>query len=107
MGSIWADPDRLRAVTPQFAQLGEDVHTALTALRAGIEAEGRCWGSDTPGKQFEKHYPQGDGEGSINQFLGVLAGLETALKNTGDKIATTANTLQTQDQQRADQFKQV
>lgn len=105
MAELWADPDRLRAVSPLFEQLGDDVNSALETLRQGIESEGRCWGEDKPGQQFEQNYPQGDGQGSVGECLAALANLATKLKTTGDRITTTANGLQTQDQHNADPFR--
>jgi hypothetical protein len=107
MAGLWADPDRLRGVSPQFEQLGEDVNTALDKLKQGLQSEGRCWGTDKPGQQFEKNYPQGDGDGGVGAALSALAQLVTKVKATGDKITTTANTLQNQDQQNANQYKNV
>ncbi|WP_433657919.1 WXG100 family type VII secretion target [Nocardia sp. CA-128927] len=107
MSNLWADPDRLRAVTPQFEQLGQDVNTALEKLKQGIESEGHCWGKDKPGQQFEKNYPQGDGDGSVGQHLTALAKLADALKSTGERITVTANGLQARDEHNADQIRQV
>ncbi|MBF6171347.1 WXG100 family type VII secretion target [Nocardia blacklockiae] len=107
MTHFWADPERLRAVSPQFELLGEHVDTALTKLREGIEAEGKCWGTDTPGTEFEKQYPQGTGPGSVGESLAALAGLAARLKATGDKITGAANTVQTQDEDSAGRYGQV
>ncbi|MGF6885497.1 hypothetical protein ABIA39_003961 [Nocardia sp. GAS34] len=102
MAELWADPDRLRAVSPHFEQLGEEVNTALAKLKHGLQAEGHCWGTDGPGKQFEKGYPQGeDAKGGPEATIKVLAAFVDRLKSTGDKITTTANGLQQQDQQNA------
>ncbi|MBF6332787.1 hypothetical protein IU452_30260 [Nocardia transvalensis] len=106
MTQFWADPDRLRATAPKFAQLGADVNTALTKLRQGIDSEGRCWGADEPGKQFEKNYPQ-EGPGSVKEALAALAILADKLKATGDKITGSANAVQVQDQHNADQIRRV
>ncbi|MGV9540123.1 WXG100 family type VII secretion target [Nocardia beijingensis] len=105
MTGLWADPDRLRAISPQFEQLGDDVNAALERLRQGIQSEGRCWGGDHFGKQFEQKYPQGDGQGSVGECLAALGQLIATLKATGDKITTTADGLQTQDQRNADQLR--
>ncbi|MFF0494601.1 WXG100 family type VII secretion target [Nocardia sp. NPDC004068] len=105
MTNFWADPERLRAVAPQFAQLGLDVESALEKLKQGIQSEGKCWGSDHPGKQFEQHYPQGDGPGSVGEALTALGILAARLKDTGDKIAGTANAVQAQDQANSEQYR--
>jgi hypothetical protein len=101
MGELWVDPDRLRQVSPHFEQLGEDVNSALETLKQGLHSEGRCWGTDGPGRQFEKGYPQGDVPGGVEGTLKALAQLVTKLKATGDKITTTANGVQNQDHQNA------
>ncbi|MBV7706485.1 WXG100 family type VII secretion target [Nocardia nova] len=104
MAGMWADPERMRSVAPHFAQLGDDVESALETLRQGIESEGKCWGTDKPGTEFEKNYPQGTGPGSVGEALAALANLAGRLKETGDKITGAANTVQTQDQHNADQY---
>lgn len=98
---FFADPERLRAISPQFESFGEEVETALEKLRNGLAAEGACWGGDKPGKEFEKNYPQ-DGDGGVNQTLASLQQLADVLKNTGNKITGTANIVQDQDQASAD-----
>ncbi len=107
MTNFWADPERLRAIAPQFAQLGLDVESALKKLKHGIESEGKCWGADQPGKQFEQHYPQGTGPGSVGEALAALGVLAAKLKDTGDKVSGTANIVQAQDQANSDQYRQV
>ncbi|QIS18260.1 WXG100 family type VII secretion target [Nocardia terpenica] len=104
---FWADPDRLRAVAPQFAQLGDDVEAALKKLQQGIASEGPCWGGDKPGQEFQKKYPQGDGPGGTREALAALAKLADTLRATGDKITGSANAAQAQDQHSADQIRRV
>jgi hypothetical protein len=104
---LWADPDRLRAVSPQFEKLGDDVDSALSKLQQGIQAEGRCWGKDKPGQQFEKNYPQGTDKGSVGQCLSSLAALVSVLKATGEKVTAVADGLQTQDRDNATRLKNV
>jgi uncharacterized protein YukE len=105
---FFADPDRLRAVSPHFTQLGEDVESALQRLQAGIAQEGKCWGSDAPGKQFEQNYPQDDSkEGSVGQTVKALASFAQALKVTGDNITTVANGVQSQDDDNASQIRKL
>ncbi|NKY86480.1 WXG100 family type VII secretion target [Nocardia veterana] len=106
MVDFFADPERLRAIAPKFEQLGEDVETALEKLRRGLEAEGRCWGGDRPGTEFEKNYPQ-EGDGSVKQTLDELAALAATLRETGNKITGTANLVQNQDQASADGIRKV
>ena len=101
MVDFFADPERLRAISPKFETLGENVETALEQLRQGLQAEGKCWGGDDPGKEFEKNYPT-DGEGGVNETLTALAQLAEKVKAAGNKITSTANIAQNQDQQSAD-----
>ncbi|MDR7171233.1 uncharacterized protein YukE [Nocardia kruczakiae] len=101
MVDFFADPERLRAISPQFERLGEEVETALEKLRQGLDAEGRCWGGDRPGTEFEKNYPQ-EGDGSVKQTLDELSALAAKLKSTGDKITGTAGIVQDQDRANAD-----
>ncbi|PSR61627.1 hypothetical protein C8259_18980 [Nocardia nova] len=106
MVDFFADPERLRAIAPKFEQLGEDVETALEKLSQGLEAEGRCWGGDRPGTEFEKNYPQ-EGDGSVKQTLDELGALAARLRDTGNKITGTANLVQNQDQASADSIGKV
>jgi uncharacterized protein YukE len=103
---FFADPDRLRAVSPHFAKLGADVESALERLKQGITAEGKCWGSDAPGKQFEATYPQ-TGDGSIQSTLDMLKTFAQALQQTGDNITRVANSVQSQDDTNAAQIRKV
>lgn len=106
MVDFFADPDRLRAVSPQFETLGEDVETALGKLQQGLQAEGKCWGGDDPGKEFEKNYPQ-SGDGGVDQTLTALKALAAHVKDTGNKITGTANIVQEQDRANADGIRRV
>lgn len=101
MADFWVDPDRLRAVSPHFEQLGEEVSSALATLKQGLAAEGHCWGKDEPGKQFEKGYPQDDTQNGPADTQKELAAFVDKLKATGDKITTAADGLQQQDEQNA------
>ncbi|MBO0853548.1 MAG: WXG100 family type VII secretion target [Nocardia sp.] len=97
MPDFFADPERLRAMAPHFEAAAEGVHTALQSLVQGLQAEGRCWGGDRPGKEFEKGYPQ-EGPGSVQEAQDLLKKLADDLSATGNKITGTANTVQAQDQ---------
>ena len=108
MGDFFADPDQLRSITPHFEQLGEDVESALELLKAGITKEGKCWGSDAPGEQFEENYPQDETkDGSVGKGLKALESFAAALKATGDNITTVANKVQTQDEDNAAKIRKV
>ncbi|MFI5780500.1 WXG100 family type VII secretion target [Nocardia sp. NPDC051570] len=107
MANFWADPERLRAVAPKFAELGADVESAVEKLRHGLDSEHRCWGSDQPGKQFEQQYPQGEGPGSVGEALAALGILAGKLKATGDKITGAATAVRTQEQNNAEQYRRV
>ena len=106
MVDFFADPERLRAISPRFETLGEEVETALEQLRQGLQAEGKCWGGDTPGKEFEKNYPT-DGPGSVNDTLAGLTALAEKVKAAGNKITSTANIVQNQDQESADGYRRA
>ncbi|MEV5651605.1 hypothetical protein AB0L57_25425 [Nocardia sp. NPDC052254] len=106
MVDFFADPERLRAISPQFEALGEEVETALEKLQQGLQGEGKCWGGDQPGKEFEKHYPQ-TGEGSVAETLTELGKLAEKLKGTGNKITGAADVVQNQDQTNADRVRKV
>ena len=106
MVDFFADPERLRAISPKFETLGEGVETALEQLRQGLQAEGKCWGGDTPGTEFEKNYPT-EGAGSVNETLAGLTALAEKVKAAGNKITSSANIVQNTDQDSADGIRQA
>jgi hypothetical protein len=93
----------LAAVSPQFEKLGDDLNTALLALRQGIQAEPRCWGGDKPGQQFEANYPQGDNAGGVGACLKSLQQLAGLVQSTGNNITATAGSLRAGDDRNATQ----
>lgn len=96
----------MRAIAPRFAQIGDDIDTALTQLKAGILREGRCWGFDEPGKQFEKGYPQGNEPGGVGYTLDQLGKLAQLLHSVGTQIASNANSIDRQDEHNARQLRE-
>ncbi|MGW5728599.1 hypothetical protein [Nocardia beijingensis] len=54
--SLRLDQERLRALVPQFEDIGADAQRVLNELKAAIEREGNCWGDDPAGKAFERTY---------------------------------------------------
>ncbi len=97
MAEFRADPDHLRSVAPRFEQLSGDVGAALAKLEQGLAAEGKCWGKDEPGQQFEKGYS----DASVASMKTQLEAFSENLKATADKITATADGLQQQDEQNA------
>jgi WXG100 family type VII secretion target len=92
-----ADPDHLRSVAPRFEQLSGDVSSALAKLAQGLDAEGKCWGSDAPGQQFEKGYS----DASVENMKAQLETFSDNLKAAADKITAVADGLQQQDERNA------
>ncbi|WP_157227064.1 hypothetical protein [Nocardia asiatica] len=54
--SLRVDQERLRALVPEFEDIGADAQRVLNELKAAIEREGDCWGDDPAGKAFERTY---------------------------------------------------
>jgi|GEM_PF-3376136 len=94
--SFDANPDALRAMQPQFAELSTRVTDAVAALTQVIEKEGACWGTDKPGAAFAKNYVDAakGTQDSLGGMSGVLSGL-------GDNMTTIATAIDQQDQSSA------
>ncbi len=99
--SLEADPDALRAVQPQFADLATRAQTAVAALQRVVDAEGPCWGTDKPGASFAQGY-----ESPSKQTLDGLGSISGVLSSLGDTMGTVAAAIEQQDQQWAQTMKQ-
>lgn len=94
--SFDADPDLLRAMQPQFAELSTRVNEAVTALKQVIDKEGPCWGTDKPGTAFANNYV-----GASNQTQTSLDAIAKVLSTLGDNMATIATAINEQDESSA------
>jgi len=81
-------PESLQAAADRMRGCGDDLLTALEALRAGVEQAGSRWGADEAGTRFAELYTAACTAGfeSIGQLGGHLAdvasGLERWARNT-------------------------
>ncbi len=102
MTSLRADTDALQASDPKFRNVATTVGNAAEQLQASLAAEGKCWGADETGQNFEKGYSPGDSEA----VKAVLA-LATLLDNLGGASSKIAQTLKQQDQVWSDALKKL
>ncbi|WP_433663012.1 WXG100 family type VII secretion target [Nocardia sp. CA-128927] len=102
MTDFRADPDALRATRSGFTDVSDRIAAAAKNLQRVIDAEGECWGSDQIGRSFAKNYTP-----SVPKALKGVDGLSKAMNNLGDRMVTTANTLQNRDQANAAKLNQI
>lgn len=78
------EPDEFAARSSAFGTAGDELAAALRRLEASINSEGRCWGNDPPGQEFEKTY-QPDADTAVQMVYTLIAGMrntETAMQRT-------------------------
>lgn len=78
------EPDEFGAQSSAFMTAGDEPAAALRRLEASINSEGRCWGSDPPGHEFEKTY-QPDADTAVQMvrtIIGSMRNTETAVQRT-------------------------
>lgn len=78
---------QLRRFAKGFAEGGEQLEKIFQKLDAALSAEGKCWGGDETGRQFEQGYekPRKAAYDTFGQLPGALkditAGLEKMASN--------------------------
>ncbi|GGK40243.1 hypothetical protein [Nocardia camponoti] len=92
MTSFEANTGALRATQPAFASAASAITAAGQALAKVIAAEGKCWGGDEVGTNFEKGYL-----GGVEPAQKAIEGLAKAMSNLGTNVVTIANALDGQD----------
>lgn len=101
-GQFFADPDRLRALAPQFDEVGADVSGAVQQLRETLAAEGAPWGDDEAGRSFSDSYlPE------YRQTMSDLDSLVEVFEQSGGDIRQLADNLEAQDRTGGTQVAEV
>jgi hypothetical protein len=97
---IAADPQALWAVQPAVHNLADGVERIASGLRAALEVEGRCWGSDEWGNAFAASYLPASsavrslidatvrGIGDLATVLGVVADIFAAAEHEAGRGVT-------------------
>jgi uncharacterized protein YukE len=75
------EPAALRRNAKGFSEGGERLGRVFADLSAALSAEGRCWGGDAAGRQFEQGYekPRQAAYDSFAQLPGALTDITSRL----------------------------
>ncbi|MEU2106069.1 hypothetical protein [Nocardia sp. NPDC019255] len=90
--SLRLDQERLRALVPEFEDIGADAQRVLNELKAAIEREGSWWGDDPAGKAFERTYLP-DAEKGVAGLTKTVA----SLREEGNVVAGLVDKFEQQD----------
>jgi uncharacterized protein YukE len=69
------EPGTLRRHATGFSEGGEELERIFTTLDAALSAEGKCWGADETGQQFEQGY-QEPRRGAYDTFAALPGALK-------------------------------
>lgn len=85
MSELWVDPEGLKRSAKGFTEGSRDLTQTHEQLDGKLAAEGKCWGADETGKQFEADYlkPSQD----VLKTFGELAKGLSAIKAGLDEMA--------------------
>lgn len=78
--------DGVRAQAAALAECADRAASVLDRLRAALEAEGMCWGSDDLGKKFGHSYT-----GPANQGFGSIGDVPKSLAAVANELVRQAN----------------
>lgn len=78
MSDFFVDPDRFARSARQFDALADELLQLHMRLGYRQQAEGKCWGSDEPGRNFAEGYEPGvrkaaDNAETLTDVLGAIA----------------------------------
>jgi uncharacterized protein YukE len=79
------EPGTLRRHAKGFSEGGEELKRIFDTLDGKLSAEGKCWGSDETGQQFEQGYEK-PRKGAYDTFA-ELPGTLKDIKSGLDKMA--------------------
>jgi hypothetical protein len=94
--SLQVDEARLRALVPEFEDIGADAQRTLDQLKAALAREGEPWGKDAPGQSFAETYNP-DAEKAIASLAKTVA----SLREEGKLITDLADNFDNQDRSSA------
>ncbi|MQY25467.1 WXG100 family type VII secretion target [Nocardia aurantia] len=86
------DPAELAAQAPIYRGAGAELSAALSRLSSVLATEGRCWGSDDPGRQFARTY-----EPDVDATIRNVENLALILRQTGNDLAGAADSFDRHD----------
>jgi len=85
MNELWVDPAGLRRNATGFTQGARKLEQIHQKLDGKLAAEGKCWGADETGQQFEQDYFQPSQD--VLKVFGELSKALSAIKDGLDKMA--------------------
>ncbi|MFI7667919.1 hypothetical protein [Nocardia sp. NPDC049526] len=94
--SLEVDEERLRALVPEFEDIGADAQRVLDQLKAALEREGEPWGRDTPGQAFADTYVPDRDKG-----IASLAKTVASLREEGKIVSDLVESFDRQDRESA------
>lgn len=94
--SLQVDEERLRALIPEFENIGAEAQRTLDQLKAALAREGEPWGKDAPGQTFAETYAP-DAEKAIDGLTKTVA----SLREEGKLLTELANNFDNQDRDSA------
>ncbi|WP_433202570.1 hypothetical protein ACQP1G_12510 [Nocardia sp. CA-107356] len=94
--SLEVDEERLRALVPEFEDIGADAQRVLDQLKAALEREGEPWGKDTPGQAFAETYVPDRDKG-----IAGLAKTVASLREEGKIVSDLVDSFDRQDRESA------
>jgi uncharacterized protein YukE len=85
MSELWVDPEGLKRSAKGFTKGAQQLKKIHDQLDGKMSAEGKCWGADDTGKQFEADYlkPSQD----VLKLFGELSKGLSDIKTGLDKMA--------------------
>ncbi|MBW8485287.1 WXG100 family type VII secretion target [Actinomadura parmotrematis] len=77
------DADRLKKAGTGFHDGAVHLKQIFDTLNSALQTEGKCWGADDTGKQFEEGYLKG-AESTLKAFGELTKGLDAVKKGVDD-----------------------
>ncbi|MEV6139363.1 hypothetical protein AB0L63_25590 [Nocardia sp. NPDC051990] len=94
--SLEVDEERLRALVPEFEDIGAEAQRVLDQLKAALEREGEPWGKDAPGQAFAETYVPDRDKG-----IASLAKTVASLREEGKVVSDLLDSFDRQDREAA------
>ncbi|MEV4128485.1 hypothetical protein [Nocardia sp. NPDC049707] len=94
--SLQVDEERLRALVPEFEDIGAEAQRALDQLKAALEREGQPWGKDDPGREFADTYVP-----DMEKGIASLAKTVASLREEGKIVSDLVDSFDRQDRESA------
>ncbi|MFE9327716.1 hypothetical protein ACIHDR_40020 [Nocardia sp. NPDC052278] len=94
--SLEVDEERLRALVPEFEDIGAEAQRVLDQLKAALAREGEPWGKDAPGQAFAETYVPDRDKG-----IASLAKTVASLREEGKVVSDLVDSFDREDREAA------